>query len=191
MKDKLILNLATHPLRNRRFFLSLLLLVVVLNFFFLGLTFVTAWRYSSKISGLTGSLTRLVIKKQSLEREKKQLEKKINSFQQIFTPQVERFNRLIAEKSFSWELFFQSLEKLLPDDAYVVGLNPTLNKENMELKVTLRLASFSLENLVNFTRQLAAEGCREIKVISENLEKQAQLVSEISFIYGVSSEVNQ
>lgn len=190
MKEKLILNLASRPLRNRRLFLGILSLIVIFNLIFLGLTVVTTWHYSSKIKGLTGSLTRLEARKKSLTREKKQLEKKIEAVQMAITPQVERLNRLITQKSFSWELFFQSLEKLLPEDAYVVGLDPVLNQETMELEVRLRLASFSMENLVNFTRQLAAKGCREIKVISENPEKETKLISEISFVYGVTSEAD-
>ncbi|MCP2620095.1 hypothetical protein NLC35_02480 [Candidatus Aminicenantes bacterium AC-334-K16] len=190
MKKKLVLNLATHPLRNRRLFLALLILVVILNIVFLGLTVYTTTYYSSKINGLSSSLTRLETRKLSLTREGKQLEKKIETIQLAINPQVEKLNHLIARKSFSWESFFHDLEQLLPENAYVVELNPVLDQETMQLNVRLKLASSTLDNLVDFTRQLAAKGCREIKVISENAGKGNNLVSELSFIYGVSREIN-
>lgn len=184
------LNLASHPLRNRRLFWGLLVILVGINLVFWGLSINTIFRYEAKIKGLNGVLLRLENRKKALQLEEKQIEKKIQAIQDRFAPQVEKINHLLARKGFSWESFFTDLESLIPERAYLVSLNPVLDQDLKQVSVRLKLASPTLGDLIDFTKKLVNHGCQEIKVFSEETEGGKNIVSEISFIYGATGEAD-
>ncbi|OQX55812.1 MAG: hypothetical protein B5M54_01130 [Candidatus Aminicenantes bacterium 4484_214] len=190
MKAEIRLNLASHPRRNRRLFWGLIIILVAANLIFWSLSIKTMVSYQMKMKSLNGVLGRLENKQKALQKEGDQFEKKIKAIQVELAPQVDRINRLIAQKAYSWESFFSDLERLIPARAYVVSLNPVLSQDWQQVSVRLKLAAPSLDELMEFTKKLAEQGCREIKVISEEAEGARNIVSEINFVY-FYREVNE
>lgn len=180
--QKLKLNIASHPLRNRRIFYTFLLffaLACFFVFFFGGRTFLEYRAKSSKVKENIVKTEQLI---RNVQRDEKKFSAGIRDAIKKHKSKVDRVNSIILKKSFSWIEFFSDLETSLPDSSYVVSLAPTLT-EDSKMQVRLKVASSDLKDLMKLIDNLNALEFDQIMIIGEGKDERGTLVSEISLYY--------
>lgn len=179
---QLNLNLASHPLRNRKLFILLFSTFVVLFLlvsFFAGRVFI---RYRSDVLDIKTSIRQTDRLIQETQRNEESLSSKINDAVKNNKSQVDLVNSIILKKSFSWIEFFADLEKSLPASSYIVSLAPTLT-EDSELQLRLRVACINVDDLLKLIDNFGDLGFNDIKIEGETPNDQGLLISEISLRY--------
>ncbi|MGB2845815.1 MAG: hypothetical protein WBC02_13260 [Candidatus Aminicenantaceae bacterium] len=99
-----------------------------------------------------------------------------------YEPKVDLINSIILRKSFSWIQFFSDLESSLPDSSYIVSMEPVL-AEHSRLQLRLKIATSSVNDLLELIDNLKELKFDQIRMKSENLSENGMLVSEISLSY--------
>jgi Tfp pilus assembly protein PilN len=181
-QKKVQLNLATHPLKNRRFFYLLLgvLAVAALAIWFAGgLTF---WKYSNKNKKFRTNYAQIEKMINDAKREELRLTTQIEGASQKYQSKVDLLNTLILKKSFSWVEFLSALEESLPASCYIESLVPTL-KENNQMEVRLKIAAPSLDELLKLNINLYEKDFSGIRIMSEEINEIGLLIAEITLIY--------
>jgi hypothetical protein len=176
------LNLAAHPLRNRRFFylLSALLgLGLVVSAFFSGQLFI---RYYLEARTVRGALAEVEASVLSVQREERRLSSRVQEALEKDKEKVDLINSIILKKSFSWAEFFSGLEECLPDSSYILSLAPTL-VDNVKVQMSFKVVSPGLDDLLALVDRLRSLSFSQIRVESEDRNPQGQLTSEISVSY--------
>jgi len=165
---KVIINLASKPRRNVRFFrfLSgagaclvgiLLILLIVLN----------VKNFSLYRAG-AGSYHHLADEKAAISSEYNELNRQTENFKRTLKTAVDEVNSLLARKSFSWTIFFDELEEALPAGAYLTNLNPSRNEAGLAFRIKAGLPSRS--DLGQLIKNLDSHGFSKIRVLSESLQ---------------------
>ncbi|HOJ27342.1 MAG TPA: hypothetical protein PLP94_09115 [Candidatus Saccharicenans sp.] len=165
---KVIINLASQPRRNVRFFrfLSgagaclvgiLLILLIVLN----------VKNFSLYRAG-AGSYHHLADEKAAISSEYNELNRQTENFKRTLKTAVDEVNSLLARKSFSWTIFFDELEEALPAGAYLTNLNPSRNEAGLAFRIKAGLPSRS--DLGQLIKNLDSHGFSKIRVLSESLQ---------------------
>lgn len=181
-KRRLNLNLAAHPLRNRRLFyflassLGLIFLVVCLlagNIYF---------TYKKKAEDMEASLSKIDQSIRNAQRNERQYTTRIQETAKEDKAIVDLINSLIFKKSFSWMDFLSCLEDSLPNSSYIVSLAPMLT-EDLKMTVKFAVVSRSLDDLLKLINNLEALKFKQIKVLNEARSDEGTLRSEISLIY--------
>ncbi len=181
-QKKINLNLATNPLRNRRFFFLLFGILVVLVLGISSMGGYTFWKYGSKNKNFQSSTVQIEKMIHEAKREEMRLSTQIEDASQRYQRKVDLFNTLILKKSFSWVEFLSGLEKSLPASCYIESLVPTL-KENNQMEVRLKVAAPNLDELLKLNKNLYEKKFTGIRIISESTNKAGLLLAEISLIY--------
>jgi cell division protein FtsB len=179
---KAILNLASHPLRNRRF---LYLLLSVLGIFLILVSFLaskTFLEYRHKVLGIRALIKSTDQSIKKLEREEKELTARVKDAVKRNKEKVDLANSIILRKSFSWVEFFSDLEKSLPDSSYIVSLVPAL-QEDSSLQLKLKVVSPDLKELLKFLNNLKALKFVQMRIISEGENERGMLISEVSLTH--------
>ena len=165
---KVIINLASQPRRNVRFFrfLSgagaclagiLLILLIVLNI-----------KNFSLYRAGAGSYHHLADEKAAISSEYNELNRQTENFKRTLKTAVDEVNSLLARKSFSWTIFFDELEEALPAGAYLTNLNPSRNEAGLAFRIKAGLPSRS--DLGQLIKNLDSHGFSKIRVLSESLQ---------------------
>ena len=176
------LNLASHPLRNRRLFyllassLGLIFLLVLLS---AGDIY---FSYKGKAKKIESSMMKADQSIKKAQRQKKQYTTRIEKIAKENKGMVDLINSLIYKKSFSWIDFLSCLEDSLPDSSYIVSLAPTIS-ENLKMNVRFGVVSGSLDELLKLINNLEALKFKQIKVLNEARNDDGSLRSEISLTY--------
>jgi Tfp pilus assembly protein PilN len=181
-RKRLNLNLASHPLKNRRFFFLLFGLFGILFLAFLTLGGYTYWIYSAKNKNFQKNQAQTEKKVWDTQREARRLTVQIEEADKRYQSQVSLLNTLILKKSFSWVDFLSALEEALPESCYITSLEPFLREEN-QMEVRLEVVAPNLDELLNLNRNLYEKNFRSIRTMSESTNEAGFLVSEISVIY--------
>lgn len=182
MKDRIRINLATEPLKNRRFFWILVGAQTALVAAVIFISIIAVARYNRGIQKMRNHIGVKEGQLQDLRREVGQLENNINQIKENESARIDFWNPIIRKKSFSWSDFLSDMEELVPDACYIVSLTPVIRDE-AKIGVLVRLASPSLGHLVNFYSRLNRRRYQDIKVTSEASSPNGYLISEISFVY--------
>jgi len=177
----LLLNLATHPTRNRRFYLLVRAVLAASCAVLLGLTAFTMVKYGLEALRLRASLAEAGARRDAATKEERRLQAEVRKAEQADKAEVEVVNRIITQKSFSWTQFFSELEAALPDSVYITSLTPNFSGERT---VTLKVKAVSagLDDLLVFLNNLNARKFTT-RVESDSREEEGRLVSEISLSY--------
>jgi len=180
--DRFNINLATAPRRNRRLFLYLLgtLVSALAVVTVLAVTFFVI--YKSKGSALKASLAGLDDSIREVQREETKYGTDTQEAAKKYQAKVNLVNTLIVRKAFSWVEIFSLLEESLPDSSYILSLNPALTGDS-EVRLSIKVASPSIEELFKFYKNLKAQGFERITISSETKSEGSPLVSEITFDY--------
>ena len=179
---RLNLNLATFPRRNRHLFflfLGILGAALALALFFGGTLFINS---KQKTSALRRSLEELDNAVMVSQREGTKFSTDSQEATKKYGGKVNLINSLILRKSFSWIEVFSLLEESLPDSSYILSLNPALTGES-QIELRLKVASPSIEELLQLIKNLKEQKFDRITVNSEMKKEGGPLVSEISFAY--------
>jgi hypothetical protein len=178
---KMNLNLASHPLRNRRFFFTgagvLTVALVVVAF--------SAGSYFSKFKGQADTagreLARIVLVRETAQREKANWTNRVLDLSNSAQNKVSLINNLILRKSFSWVEFFSLLEEALPAASYLTSLSPEQTSAG-KIDVRFKVVTQNLDELVELVRKLYALGYKQVSVVNET-KIEGQMLSEISAVY--------
>jgi len=176
------LNLATHPLKNRRFFF---LLFGVLTTLVLVISFAggwTFWKYSNRNKNARNDRAQIEKLIRDAKREELRLSAQIEEASQNFQGKVDLLNTLILKKSFSWVEFLSALEESLPASCYIESMAPTL-MENNQMEVKLKIVAPNLDELLGLNRNLYRKSFTGIRIISEAINEAGLLIAEITLIY--------
>jgi hypothetical protein len=179
---RLSLNLASHPLRNRRFFyliLSSLAIALLLISFFAGKIFV---EYKAKAQETRASVKRTDKLIKDVRRDEEDFSAKIEDAIIKYKGKVDLINSIILGKSFSWIEFLSDLENSLPDSSYIVSMAPTLAKDS-KVQLSFKVAYSSVDDLLELYNNLKALKFSQIRIISEAENERGLLLSEISLNY--------
>jgi len=175
-------NLASHPLRNRRFFFLMSGILVVLICIFSTLAGSTYWRYHKKNRNFAFTRAQIEKKIEDEQRQNRRLTMLIEDASQKHGERLDFINSLIYKKSFSWVDFLSALEDSLPGTCYVVSMVPSL-KDNSKMEVRLKIAAPNLDELLKLNKNLYEQRFTNIRIINESRNETGMLVSEISLVY--------
>ncbi len=178
---KVRLNLASNPLRNRRFFLIALSFLGCLTIVFLALSLQWFVRYRVEGARLRAELVRLARMEDAARREEKQYSARVASFSRELEAEVNQANSIIQMKSFPWSDFFSRLEKALPDGCYLTSLSFS-SANSPGLQIRMKLASPDFSFLLQAMAQLKEAGFNSIRVENED-QSPAGLISEVTMTY--------
>lgn len=181
-QQHLSLNLASHPVRNRRLFVILTLLVGSLLVILIttGVNGIVKYGLSGKnardsIESINQEIVRL-------QRESKGHANLITQAKQENGKKVELINQIIYRKSFSWLTLLSRLEELLPDACYIVSLAPAFH-EDASMDIRFKVASPNLDTLMILIDRLNKLNFTHIRLLSENRDQTGYIVYEISVGY--------
>ena len=176
------LNLATHPLRNRRFFFLLfgILGVLILAIFVMG--GYTFWKYGKRNKNFQGHNAQIESMMHEAKREELRLSSQIQEATRLYQDKVDLLNMLILKKSFSWVDFLSALEESLPASCYIESLAPTL-KENNQMEVRLKVVAPNLDELLKLNINLFKRKFTGIRILSESINETGLLIAEITLVY--------
>ena len=151
---RILINLAAHPQQNLRPYYTATVLAGVI--FLVLLTVV--WSRVSKESGETQELSEQIslmeAEAETLQEERQALEAWLSTPQiQLIQTQSAFLNSLIRQKGLSWTRMFMDLEEILPAQAQIITIRPSMT-ENSEPKLTLSVNAKTMAPLVEFVRNL-------------------------------------
>ncbi|MFQ6068940.1 MAG: hypothetical protein ACE5LC_00275 [Candidatus Aminicenantales bacterium] len=178
---RIVLNLATHPFRNRRLFFLLtgVMVVVIALFSFLALhTYLT---YRDKVGQVRLRMEELEAKVRVAQRSEQEFMRRIEEETKLYKGTVDLVNSIILRKSFSWTEFLASLENSLPDSSYIVSLAPILIGGS-SMEVRFKVVSRNLRELLKLIDNLRALKFK-VRVEGESRDESGSLISEISLRY--------
>lgn len=182
MQERMNLNLASHPLRNRRLFylcLSIIGAALLVMIFLSGKIFLEYRTKAQQVKTLIAKTNQLIMNAQN-DQEKN--EAGVKQAVKNYKDKVDLVNNIILKKSFSWMEFLSDLEQALPDSSYIISLAPTLTKDSrMQLK--FKVASPRINELLKLINNLNALGFSQINPISEDENYRGLLITEISLSY--------
>jgi len=181
-RTRLNLNLASHPLRNRRLFyliLSSLMVALLLISFFAGKIFV---EYKAKAQETRASVKKTSKLIKDVQRDEEDFSAKIDDAIIKYKGKVDLINSIILGKSFSWIEFLSDLENSLPDSSYIVSMAPTLAKDS-KVQLSFKVVYSSVDDLLELYNNLKALKFNQIRIISEAENERGLLLSEISLNY--------
>jgi len=180
--EKINVNLASNPLRNRRLFILLMSLtgIVLVIISFLAIHLFISYRLkNNEVKASLNDMERMIKVAQGTDRE---LTVNIRRATEKHKGQVDLINGIILRKSFSWVKFFTDLEKSLPDSSYIVSLTPNFMSDS-RVEVRFKVFSQNLDDLLKLINNLEAVKFNEIRVESETRDNRGLLLSEISLSY--------
>lgn len=164
------INLATRPVENQRGFwvtISLLLLAALPLTMYALTAGVLTWQLRMT------TRTRL----SELQRERRALREDLNRLAaglqepatQELLAQNEYLNRIIRQKAFSWNIFFDRLAKNLPRNARVLSVSPILHDDG-RVEVLLRMGGRTPGAIHEFMKRLE-EGEHFSQVVMKSQEQ--------------------
>src|SRR3984893_8124388 len=176
---KVRLNLATSPLESKRRFAvgasvmgSLALLALVL----LSWNAYAVWRadkvFRARQTALENQIAALQQRRQSLEAFFDQPETVKRRQRAAY------LNSLIEQRAFPWIKIFMDLERILPEGARVVSIEPKLAGDNVQLKVLV--GATSDESKLKFLKALESSAeFSHIELLSETRPMRAEQTDRI------------
>jgi len=180
--ERMSLNLASHPLKNRRFFFICLALSLILIIGALGWGSYIYSQYHGQVDQISASIDRLNTLSRENLREKTQYQTQIETIQEEYQAKVDYMNNIIWKKSFPWLDLLAALEKSLPHSCYIISMVPNIDKEKW-LTLRLEVVSPAIDDLLEFITNLTSMGLDKINLSSENRTKEGLLLTEIILRY--------
>ena len=161
-----LVNLASEPFRNRRFFW----LIVVLLFF---ISSVIGFRTIQAVSELDGEIQALEPKVQEQERKARELEKSAGGISAITPEQnqsLQAANVLITRKAFSWSQLLNDLERHIPPAVRVVRISvEKVERQNQE---------GAGGKIVHLSLDVVGKGANEVTQMIYGLNKSGLFLAE-------------
>lgn len=161
------LNLATSPLESNRRFVVFSTAIGSIGLIAMTLL---SWNVSSvrrSNTAIRAEQARIEADMQTLRRRRTDLETYFNRPETIQRRELSSFlNGMIAQRAFPWTQIFMDLERSLPDGVRVVSIEPRLEDDHLELKLTI--GAKSDEGKLKFLKALEdSHAFSEIQVLGE------------------------
>jgi Tfp pilus assembly protein PilN len=148
------INLAFRPAENLGLLRGALTLSLLAAVVLGGLAVQKAQHDRKEFRSMTEEIRRLEQSLAALQSEQRELQ------QWLETPQVQQIqqraaflNSLILQKSFSWTQLFMDLEQILPAQARITTIRPSIDESN-EAELSLTVAAPAIAPLVEFLKNL-------------------------------------
>lgn len=170
-------NLASHPLRNRRFFFALLAAAAGIFVLVAALTLLSAAKSRSREAALRDSLDRMARLTRTAQKEKDDWGLQIRDLSKKNKDVIGSINDIILAKTFSWVDFFSRLEEALPAGSFILSIAPIQAVEE-KIELRFKIVSQTLNDLLALIQKLNALGFKNISVKNE-ASLAGQLTSEI------------
>lgn len=179
--QRLRINLASSPLRNRNLYFALLGLLAVLTVAALVTGGFSYIHYHGRNAETRANLESLGLEADTARTETAAFQARSLEAAKNLKTRVDFAEEAVFLKSFSWTRFLFELEQSLPGASHIVALAPTpVGKGRVEVR--LRVIFSNLNELLTFVDNLKARSFADIRPISE--EKRAgEIVSEVSLTY--------
>ena len=178
---KISINLAARPLRNRRFFFTLVggaaalfLTVAALSAMVL---LASRTRESATAESLAGIRKEIAAAKQDRDRWMTQ----IREWAGTYRTTVDALNAVLIDKSFSWVEFLTRVEESLPGSCFIVYMAPLVARDGA-VDARIRVSCPSLPELLSPIQRLNGQGFKDISVRQE-AQLDGQWISEILFTH--------
>jgi len=178
---KVNVNLASHPLRNRRFLFTLLGAAAGIFLLVAVLTLLSSARSRARQASLRESLDRMTQMTQTAQKEKDEWARQTRDLSKKYGDVIGSINDLILAKTFSWIEFFSRLEEALPNGSVISSIAPVQAIEG-RIDLRFKVVSQSLSDLLALIQNLNGQGFKNISVKNESSEG-GQLSSEILLTY--------
>jgi len=179
---RLRLNLASHPLRNRRLYYLVLSFMVILLF---ALSYLTGSLYfdaRAKTREMRTSISDIEKKARVAQSQEVEFKEKVEEITKSHKRRIDLVNGIILRKSFSWLELLGNLEASLPDSSYIISLAPRL-LEDSRMEVKFRVISRNLDYLLKLINNLNNLKFNNIRIENEEINERGRLLSEISLSY--------
>jgi hypothetical protein len=176
---KVRLNLATSPLlSNRRFTLGA---GVIGGVAFVGLLFLAQHTYSTWKSDKLAHAQQTALESQiaALQAERTRLAAFFEDGETVKRRQRAAYlNSLIEQRAFPWIKIFMDLERILPEGARVVSIEPKLAGDNVQLRV--QVGASTDESKLKFLKALESSAeFSHIELLSESRPNQPEQTDRI------------
>lgn len=178
---KININLASHPLRNRRLYYFLVGLAGLFSLVFIILSVVFFLRFTIKGRAIKSALAKINNSISTAETEERRFANRIREAVKKDGDKVDLVNSIILKKSFSWTEFLSKLEECLPDSSYIISLAPTL-VEDSRVQFQFKVISKSVDDLLALVNGLLAQKFTEPRIVTMDRNEKG-LASEISVSY--------
>jgi Tfp pilus assembly protein PilN len=182
IQERMSLNLASHPLRNRKLFylfLSIIGVVLLAMLFLSGKIFLEYRTKAQEVKTSIAETNQLIMNAQNDQQKNAA---RVKQAVKNYKGKVDLVNNIILKKSFSWIEFLSDLENALPDSSYIISLAPTLTKDSRML-LKFKAVSPNVNELLKLINNLNALGFSQINPISEVENRRGLLITEISLSY--------
>jgi hypothetical protein len=175
------LNLATHPLLNRRLYRTAFGGLVVL-FLVLGGWAGRLWVKSaaqSRADEKTAAELELRIQAAEKDRAEKTIQTEVMKKKNgdLFT----EVNAVIDRKNFSWVDFFARIEEALPPNCSITSMNP-LQLSGTRVQAAFKVVTPGLSAVLKLIENLSARKFKDISMTKE-LSGGGRLICEIGLVY--------
>ena len=174
---KVKVNLASHPLRNRRFFFALLAAAAGIFLLVAALTLLSAAKSRTREAALRDSLDRMTGLTRMAQQEKDDWSLQVRDLSKKNKDVLGSINGIILAKTFSWVDFFSGLEEALPAGSFISSIVPVQAIEG-KIELRFKVVSQNLNDLLALIQKLNALGFKNISVKNES-SQDGQLISEI------------
>lgn len=176
------LNMATRPVRNRRFFFLLRNLLVAALIVAAGLAAYSFFAYGAESARLRAERAEKEDLVRTVQRERTRLAAEVQKEEKAAAARVGLVNSIILRKSFSWTALLSELEAALPDPSYITAISPEFRGDRA-LAIRLRVVSNGLDDLITLINNLSERGFEGIQVSGESRSVEGRLITEISLTY--------
>lgn len=180
--DRMSLNLASHPLKNRRLFFVCLGVSILFILGILGWGGYIYFKYHDKVEQISETITRMNSVSRENLREKTRYQTQIEGAKKEYQAKVDYMNSIIWKKSFPWLDLLAALEKSLPNSCYIISMTPTIDKEKW-LTLRFEVVSPAINDLLEFITNLQALNLDQINLSSEDRNAEGLLLTEVTLRY--------
>jgi len=176
------LNLASHPVRNRKLFFSLAGFLGVLFLIFIVAGGIIFWSYRTQVRDIRADIAVVEDNVQSARRADIKYTSQIDEMIVIHKGKVDFINNIIFEKSFSWTDFLSRFERILPESCYIVSLVPSI-QDNSDVIVRFKVACPNLDDLLTLINALNDLGYQNVRLMHETRGDDGLFIYEMSLRY--------
>ena len=180
--DTIRLNLATRPLRNRRFYRTAFAVSVLILAGLATLAVFLYVKYGLAHKRAKAEVVRLEDGIARAGAATTAFRSKAEAVANAEGETVELVNAVIMRKTFSWTGLLSELEGALPESSYVTSLAPNFVGESA-VDLRIKVVSRSLEDLLALVDRLTERNFTRIRVEGETTDERGQIISEITFSY--------
>jgi len=178
---KISVNLAARPLRNRRFFFTLVGSIAVLFLIVAAISVSVLVSSRAREKALSASLAQVNRVSAAARQDRDTWIGQIREWAKTYRSTVDALNLILVDKRFSWVDFMSQLEESMPARCVVTQVTPLVARSG-SLDVRFKMTCPALEDLLAFIQALNGRGFKNISVRQE-AQLNGEWVSEIMFTY--------